>query len=106
MRVFFSVVLTSRPLSSGKNEKKPLLEPVRIETNGTSFNCHTIVGHGSFGVVFQALIEGSDETVAIKKVLQDRRFKVRSPSCSGAKPGGWSNALVVSRTASWRLWRN
>ncbi len=35
------------------------------------------VGHGSFGVVFQALIDGTDETVAIKKVLQDRRFKNR-----------------------------
>jgi len=62
---------------SWKNEKKSLLEPVRIETNGTTFSCHTIVGHGSFGVVFQAVIEGTDETVAIKKVLQDRRFKNR-----------------------------
>lgn len=62
---------------SYKNEKKALLEPVRIETNGTVFSCHTIVGHGSFGVVFQALIDGTDETVAIKKVLQDRRFKNR-----------------------------
>lgn len=62
---------------SWKNEKKSLLEPVRIETNGTVFLCHTIVGHGSFGVVFQAVIEGSEETVAIKKVLQDRRFKNR-----------------------------
>lgn len=62
---------------SYKNEKKPLLEPVKIEANGTTFSCHTIVGHGSFGVVFQATIEGTDETVAIKKVLQDRRFKNR-----------------------------
>lgn len=62
---------------SYKNEKKALLEPVRIEANGTTFSCHTIVGHGSFGVVFQALVEGTDETVAIKKVLQDRRFKNR-----------------------------
>ncbi len=27
--------------------------------------------------MFQALIDGTDETVAIKKVLQDRRFKNR-----------------------------
>lgn len=36
-----------------------------------------IVGHGSFGVVFTTVIEESGEKVAIKKVLQDRRFKNR-----------------------------
>jgi len=41
-----------------------------------------VVGNGSFGVVFQAkLVPGSlgedrDDDVAIKKVLQDKRFKV------------------------------
>lgn len=45
-------------------------------------NCK-VVGNGSFGVVFQArLVQGSldsngDDDVAIKKVLQDKRFKVR-----------------------------
>ena len=35
-----------------------------------------LIGNGSFGVVMQArLVEGGDQ-VAIKKVLQDRRFKV------------------------------
>lgn len=55
-------------------------------------NCR-IIGNGSFGVVFQARLvhtgsdaaqaargdedaEGSD-SIAIKKVLQDKRFKVR-----------------------------
>ena len=36
-----------------------------------------MVGHGSFGAVFLASIVGTDEVVAIKKVLQDRRFKNR-----------------------------
>lgn len=46
-------------------------------------NCK-VVGNGSFGVVFQArLVDGSlasegDDDVAIKKVLQDKRFKVSS----------------------------
>jgi glycogen synthase kinase 3 beta len=36
-----------------------------------------IIGRGSFGVVFKARVEGSDDVVAIKKVLQDKRFKNR-----------------------------
>jgi serine/threonine protein kinase len=36
-----------------------------------------VVGNGSFGVVFEARIVETGETVAIKKVLQDRRFKNR-----------------------------
>ncbi len=34
------------------------------------------MGNGSFGVVFEATIGETGETVAIKKVLQDKRFKV------------------------------
>ncbi|KNC71769.1 hypothetical protein SARC_15690, partial [Sphaeroforma arctica JP610] len=34
-----------------------------------------VVGNGSFGVVFQARLVKTNETVAIKKVLQDKRFK-------------------------------
>ena len=36
-----------------------------------------VIGNGSFGVVFEARIVESGETVAIKKVLQDKRFKNR-----------------------------
>lgn len=36
-----------------------------------------VVGNGSFGVVFQAKCIETGETVAIKKVLQDKRFKNR-----------------------------
>lgn len=36
-----------------------------------------MIGHGSFGTVFQAKIVETGEIVAIKKVLQDRRFKTR-----------------------------
>ena len=33
-------------------------------------------GNGSFGVVYQARLTETNEIVAIKKVLQDKRFKV------------------------------
>jgi len=35
-----------------------------------------IVGNGSFGVVFQTKLAPSGEDAAIKRVLQDKRFKV------------------------------
>jgi len=35
-----------------------------------------VIGNGSFGVVYQAKLCDTGEMVAIKKVLQDKRFKV------------------------------
>lgn len=35
-----------------------------------------VIGNGSFGVVYQAKLCESGILVAIKKVLQDKRFKV------------------------------
>lgn len=43
-----------------------------------SYTDTKVIGNGSFGVVFQAKLCDTGELVAIKKVLQDRRFKVRS----------------------------
>ena len=45
-----------------------------------------LIGNGSFGVVYQATLLDTNESVAIKKVLQDKRFKVR-------KADGKSNCL-------------
>ncbi|CAD7087454.1 unnamed protein product [Hermetia illucens] len=42
-----------------------------------SYTDTKIIGNGSFGVVFQARLCDTGEMVAIKKVLQDRRFKNR-----------------------------
>eukprot|EP00163_Fabomonas_tropica_P031019 TRINITY_DN722_c0_g1_i1.p1 TRINITY_DN722_c0_g1~~TRINITY_DN722_c0_g1_i1.p1 ORF type:complete len:482 (-),score=72.68 TRINITY_DN722_c0_g1_i1:464-1909(-) len=42
-----------------------------------SYNAEKVIGNGSFGVVFQATVVGSGQVVAIKKVLQDKRFKNR-----------------------------
>ncbi|KAK7392199.1 hypothetical protein VNO78_20629 [Psophocarpus tetragonolobus] len=42
-----------------------------------SYMAEQIVGNGSFGVVFQAKCLETGETVAIKKVLQDKRYKNR-----------------------------
>ncbi|KAL3757638.1 hypothetical protein ACHAWU_009483 [Discostella pseudostelligera] len=42
-----------------------------------SYSAERIIGNGSFGVVFQASVYETGEVVAIKKVLQDKRFKNR-----------------------------
>lgn len=42
-----------------------------------SYTDTKVIGNGSFGVVYQAKLCDSGELVAIKKVLQDKRFKVK-----------------------------
>jgi serine/threonine protein kinase len=42
-----------------------------------SYSAERIIGNGSFGVVYQAAVVETGEIVAIKKVLQDKRFKNR-----------------------------
>ncbi|KAM5550799.1 hypothetical protein ABKV19_027246, partial [Rosa sericea] len=42
-----------------------------------SYISEHVVGTGSFGVVFQAKCRETGEIVAIKKVLQDKRYKNR-----------------------------
>jgi len=36
-----------------------------------------VIGQGSFGVVYKAKVNETGEIVAIKKVIQDRRYKNR-----------------------------
>jgi len=42
-----------------------------------SYTAERVIGNGSFGVVYQAVSSETKETVAIKKVFQDRRYKNR-----------------------------
>lgn len=46
-------------------------QPVEVAYTDTK-----VIGNGSFGVVYQARLCETNELVAIKKVLQDKRFKV------------------------------
>lgn len=78
-----------------------------------SYSSTKVVGNGSFGVVFAAkLAPGSlgpdnegDDDVAIKKVLQDKRFKVRLERPSVREEGRLTGAffsLRARRTESCR----
>lgn len=48
-----------------------------ISKNGFTYVAEKILGSGSFGVVYQSQIVETGETVAIKKVFQDKRYKNR-----------------------------
>ncbi|XP_054784314.1 shaggy-related protein kinase theta isoform X2 [Prosopis cineraria] len=82
----------------GNNRNEKDMEPSIVNGNGTetgqvittaiggrdgqpkqtiSYMAERVVGTGSFGVVFQARCLETGETVAIKKVLQDKRYKNR-----------------------------
>ncbi|KAI8803137.1 kinase-like domain-containing protein [Cladochytrium replicatum] len=47
------------------------------EAKELSYTNYKVIGNGSFGVVFQAKIIETGEHAAIKKVLQDKRFKAK-----------------------------
>jgi len=49
----------------------------RHKKNAVKYSADRVIGNGSFGVVYQATSSLTGETVAIKKVLQDRRYKNR-----------------------------
>lgn len=51
------------------------------ETRDLQYTQCKIVGNGSFGVVFQTKLIPTGEDAAIKRVLQDKRFKVSIHSC-------------------------
>src|SRR4051812_30149791 len=53
------------------------------EKQAISYAAERVIGNGSFGVVYQATVIETGETVAIKKVLQDRRFKNRELQIMG-----------------------
>ncbi|KAI4976302.1 hypothetical protein ZWY2020_049909 [Hordeum vulgare] len=80
-------------LNSTSDEQGSPSPSSRVERGMTptiSYMAERVVGTGSFGIVFQAKCLGTGETVAIKKVLQDRCYKNRV--CHGdVKP---QNVLV------------
>ena len=55
------------------------------ETKEMQYTQCKIVGNGSFGVVFQTKLSPSGRDAAIKRVLQDKRFKVSRAACHNRK---------------------
>nr|ACH72986.1 protein kinase A [Euglena gracilis] len=66
------------PTARGEIEKTQIASPSGTQMPKTiSYSAERVIGHGSFGVVFLAKVVETGEVVAIKKVLQDKRFKNR-----------------------------
>jgi serine/threonine protein kinase len=69
--------------AGGSGDLSEAMEKLKLEEKGSSkkqpisYAAERVIGSGSFGVVYQASVLETGETVAIKKVLQDRRFKNR-----------------------------
>lgn len=66
-----SAAPTNMAESSSAPDKNPLTE------QNITYSAERIIGNGSFGVVYEAKVVETGEVVAIKKVLQDKRFKNR-----------------------------
>ena len=62
----------SAAVASAADDSKSSLTEQNI-----SYSAQRIIGNGSFGVVFEAKVVETGKIVAIKKVLQDKRFKNR-----------------------------
>jgi len=51
--------------------------PRQAKKKDVRYSAERVIGNGSFGIVYQAVVNETKETVAIKKVLQDKRYKNR-----------------------------
>lgn len=63
--------------SEGGPASPPNGQSSQQQAENISYSAERIIGNGSFGVVFEAKVVETNEVVAIKKVLQDKRFKNR-----------------------------
>lgn len=85
LNLFLSICIfcVSLPLSLGDKDGSKVTTVVATPGQGpdrpqeVSYTDTKVIGNGSFGVVYQAKLCDSGELVAIKKVLQDKRFKVK-----------------------------
>jgi len=65
---------------AGSDESEGITAPAAGGAGGgqsISYSAIRVIGNGAFGVVFQARVVETSELVAIKKVLQDPRYKNR-----------------------------
>ena len=79
--------------------REKVQDGVTGETKEMQYTQCKIVGNGSFGVVFHTKLAPNGEDAAIKRVLQDKRFKVPLQSIRQV----YGELLTKDRTASFKL---
>ncbi|KAM3127029.1 hypothetical protein pb186bvf_020873 [Paramecium bursaria] len=75
-----TVKKTRKPQSIEKVTAKSVLAPAlteRCDYSSCTYQNLKVIGSGSFGVVYKSKVNETGEFVAIKKVLQDKRYKNR-----------------------------
>jgi glycogen synthase kinase 3 beta len=65
------------PSPTSKLEEAQEAAPAQDNEPQCTYNAERVIGNGTFGIVYSAHIVETDETVAIKKVFVDRRYRNR-----------------------------
>ena len=76
--------------------REKVQDGVTGETKEMQYTQCKIVGNGSFGVVFHTKLAPNGEDAAIKRVLQDKRFKVRMQSSRWDRRRELTNGRIVN----------
>jgi len=73
------VTLVNRKLSTAEElGMVPLNKPVVLKTTTASYIIESVIGCGSFGAVLRGMCDDENKTpIALKRVLQDKRYKNR-----------------------------
>ena len=75
-KITYDVCSSHEELTSIEVIREKVQDGLTGETKEMQYTQCKIVGNGSFGVVFQTKLAPNGEDAAIKRVLQDKRFKV------------------------------
>lgn len=73
----YPLCLCSLPHAQIKDLTEGVEEGTVWDGGGHRYHLEKVVGNGAFGIVWRAREEGSSESVAIKKVVLDRRYHNR-----------------------------
>lgn len=88
---------TNSKLSTSAPPGSYSLKRTFSKPDGPTFECVNTSGTGTFGVVYKAVNSSNGEIVAIKRVLQDMRYKVCRAQLNLA------HRLTGFRTVNWKL---
>jgi len=69
--------LSQSPSNTASRPDEEAVQAQQDTESQCTYNAERVIGNGTFGIVYSAHIVETDETVAIKKVFVDRRYRNR-----------------------------